>query len=108
MSIALVRHGSQIAAKTILARCIRPHELCIRPKKHSFAVTRRTSFGPSRWHVKDCGVAFEEWSAERHVLVPRNRPVVGSQVFGTLLAIDHRSRTVDRNSPAKTDLRLAK
>src|SRR5579864_2006411 len=108
MSIALVRHGSQIAARTIFPRCIGPHELGIWPKKDSVAVTRRTSFGPSRWHVKDCGVAFEEWWPERHVLIPRNWPVVGPQVFCTLLARDHRSRTVDRNSPAKTDLGLAK
>src|SRR5579864_2611921 len=108
MPIAFIRHRSQIAARTILARSIRPHELGIWPKKDSVAVTGRTSFGPSRWHVKDCGVAFEEWWAECHVLVPRNRPVVGSQVFGTLLAIDHRSSVVDRDIPAKTDLGLVK
>src|SRR5579872_5180288 len=108
MSIAFVRHASQIAARTIFPRCIRPCELGIWLKKASLAVTRRTSFGPSRWHVKDCGTAFEEWWAERHMLVPRNWPVVGSHAFGTLLAIDHRSSVVDRDSPAKTDLGVMK
>src|SRR6266566_3451692 len=108
MSIGLIRHGSQVAAGTIFPRCVRPYELCVWLKKDPLAVTRRTSFGPSRWHVEDCRTAFDERWSEGYVLVPRNRPVISSHVFGALFAINNRVCAVNRDSSHKPHVRLVK